>query len=465
MFIMRAISTAVRFSLMVLAGICVVVAIVRARQCCSSITELPAVAMLGAGLALGVGLFWIASFARRAVVGRLIIEMALLGAVLITAEALVVAAKPHTWTRNAAVQKEILRQRAAERMGVSFDTRSISAVVDSLRTEGVNALPGIGRGWITKEPVKNYMADGFVSLSHASNATVVECNESGKYLVYRTDEFGFNNPPGLVAGGQVSIAVVGSSFALGHCVPPGSAAVDLIRAIYPRTANFSMAETRSLSQLAAFREYIEPLQPAIVLWFVDPGFATEDIERDNEALARYLNPSFSQRLVYHQSRTDDVITRLALPLQAEVDGAIEKEMQRAAAERFSRLYTLSQVRRSLNLLGRRQGAYATPDLALFEQCLRLAQQAVAGWGGQMVVVVLPNYGELVGEEPESVRRRSVVSAVNEIGLPLIDGAELFLTSSDPLGLFALRIANHPSERGHELLADRILDDLSRIHPQ
>jgi hypothetical protein len=59
----------------------------------------------------------------------------------------------------------------------------------------------------------------------------------------------------------------------------------------------------------------------------------------------------------------------------------------------------------------------------------------------------------------------VVSAVNEIGLPLIDGAELFLASSDPLGLFALRIANHPSERGHELLADRILDDLSRIHPQ
>ena len=32
--------------------------------------------------------------------------------------------------------------------------------------------------------------------------------------------------------------------------------------------NFSFAASRSLSQLGSFREYVEPLQPRVVLWFV-----------------------------------------------------------------------------------------------------------------------------------------------------------------------------------------------------
>jgi len=35
------------------------------------------------------------------------------------------------------------------------------------------------------------MPDGLFPLSHASNVSVVECNESGRYLVLHTDELGF----------------------------------------------------------------------------------------------------------------------------------------------------------------------------------------------------------------------------------------------------------------------------------
>jgi hypothetical protein len=41
-------------------------------------------------------------------------------------------------------------------------------------------------------------------------------------------------------------------------------------------------------------------------------------------------------------------------------------------------------------------------------------------------------------------------------VPVVDGVELFDAQPDPLGLYTLRINNHPSERGHALLAQAIL---------
>ena len=64
---------------------------------------------------------------------------------------------------------------------------------------------------------------GVLPLTNPSNAHVVECNEGPGYLEFRSDEHGFNNPPGLI--GPVDIAVIGESFALGHCVAPSSSAV------------------------------------------------------------------------------------------------------------------------------------------------------------------------------------------------------------------------------------------------
>ena len=101
-----------------------------------------------------------------------------------------------------------------------------------------------------------------------------------------------------------------------------------------------------------------------------------------------------------------------------------------------------------------------PDLMLFKQCLQLAQQAAAAWGGKLLVVKLPSYAEVTGQEPEALSHRTVVEIVADIGLPLIDGAALFRSHADPVGLFALRTGYHPNEEGHALLARRILRNSS-----
>jgi hypothetical protein len=152
-------------------------------------------------------------------------------------------------------------------------------VIAQLEAEGTEALPGLGRSWPLDPAVGGQLSPGFLPLSHVANATVVECNEGGEHLIYRTDEFGFNNPPGLVAAGRIDVAIVGESHALGHCVSPGRSTADLIRDVYPRTANFALADTRSIAQLASVREYVEPFQPGAVIWFVNVGYARATDER------------------------------------------------------------------------------------------------------------------------------------------------------------------------------------------
>jgi hypothetical protein len=280
----------------------------------------------------------LAAFCAKAPLAkRLALESLMFGFALLTAEFLVVAMRPGSWSADAVARKSLQSEGVAAKLGIHFDSRTATEVVQELRSEGVDALPGIGRGWPRRPEVRAQLAADFFPLSQASNATIVECNEAGRYLVYETDEFGFNNPQGLIRSGKIDIAVVGESHALGHCVQAGSSFVDVIRRTHPRTANLGLADTRPLSQLASFREYVEPLRPPIVLWVVNPGFAADTKESSDPVLVRYLDPDFSQGLMDRQPEVDAIIRKIAPPLRAESDLALRAELARARAQRFSRV--------------------------------------------------------------------------------------------------------------------------------
>jgi hypothetical protein len=54
------------------------------------------------------------------------------------------------------------------------------------------------------------------------------------------------------------------------------------------------------------------------------------------------------------------------------------------------------------------------------------------------------------------RYRKVLEALSSSGVRVMDGVALFDLQPDPVGLFTLRIDNHPNERGHALLANAVL---------
>lgn len=438
----------------------------RAAHCCDAPTSAVALLYLAAGVALGIATAVLALRLRAAVVTRLAAEVALLGCCALTAEIAITAAIPATRTTHDVVRDLFVRAEAAGKLGVPFDRRLASQVVAELRSAGVDAVPSLGRGWPLEPAARDELPAGFYPLSMPSRTEVVECNEGGEFLLFQTDEFGFNNPPGLVAEGRADVAVVGESLALGYCAQSGRSTVDLVRRTYPRTLNFAMADSGPLATLASLREYVEPLEPPIVLWFASEYYAELVYELSDSVLARYFDPSFSQSLVRRQSEVDDAIRSRALPLLAASAREAELELERAESRWLLRVLTLPQIRSSLSLLSSPSPDVEPPDLSLFERSLKLAQRTVARWGGRLIVVICPNYGDAV--HGDDATRRQMLEITHKLGVDVVDGAALFDASDDPADLFALRIRSHPNERGHALLAELIVEKLDAaraVHSQ
>jgi hypothetical protein len=299
-------------------------------------------------------------------------------------------------------------------------------------------------------------------LSHASHASIVECNESGEYLVYQTDEFGFNNPRGLIANGRISIATLGESHALGHCVPQAHSLIGLLRQTYPRTANFAMAGGSTLSTLATFREYVEPLRPPLVLWFVNPHGVVDEDELKDPVLIRYLDPTFSQRLRERQPDVDRVIRSLAIGVQAEHDRAAKHAIEHANS--FTRIPLLSRLRER-QYVSLWRSSRGRLDLGSFVQGLTLARETARRWGGELVLVILPTYDEVVDKQTSRVRQEHVMRALTERGIPVIDGVTPFVSQPDPAALYTMRISNHPTPEGNALLVTHVIRELERRFPQ
>ena len=70
--------------------------------------------------------------------------------------------------------------------------------------------------------------------------------------------------------------------------------------------------------------------------------------------------------------------------------------------------------------------------------------------------ILPSY-EMSTKEPRSVAHYEAVrQALDDTAVSVIDGVALFEQQPDALGLFTLRADNHPSERGHALIASAVI---------
>jgi hypothetical protein len=395
----------------------------------------------------------------RTAVMRIARELLMMGVSLLAVETLIAI-----WSPELPSPQQV-RMRTAAKLGVPFDPRTKSQVTAELRSKGIEALPGISREWPQVSSVRQQLPPGLFPLSDASNAPIVECNERGSYLIWRSDEFGFNNPPGLILTRNVDVAAVGASFTLGHCLPPEQSMVGRLRRVYPRLANFGIAGSGTLAMLASFREYVEPLRPRLVLWIMHPRTADTQDELKDPTLVRYLDPAFAQHLIERRAEIDRTWREIGIPVQYEFDRQNAAVRAAAADRRFARIPFFAQLRLRLRLDAPLQKSDPSPPLDTFVRSIQLADTATRSWGGTLVVVIMPLYAEIVAHQmPPSLRHDHLTQVVTGLGVPVIDAADLFARQHDPAHLYTMRINNHPGPDGHELLASFVAEQLARRFP-
>jgi hypothetical protein len=207
---------------------------------------------------------------------------------------------------------------------------------------------------------------------------------------------------------------------------------------------------------------VSGLRPATVFWFYYPGNDLWDLQRESRhpLLERYLEDGFRQGLT---GRQDEIDRRLRGWLdEARTRFDAERFAQLIDGEsgslvRFTRLLSLEPLR-AMTQIAREN---ASVDIDLFRRVMDNARRTVAGWGGRLVFVVLPDHRP-VQRLPLLLRsnHERVLSAIRELGIPLIDAEEATRdVSRSELFFYS---TSHYSERGNEIVGERVLDALARL---
>jgi len=348
-------------------------------------------------------------------------------------------------------------------MGAKFDTRTMFDVVKDLRSEGVQAYPRTSISTMLSEPRLRAQLGALLPLGGIAHSTTVLCKESGDYVIFESDRFGFNNDDVVYdAPGGVHTLVTGDSFAHGYCVPTGDDIAGQLRRRGTNTVSVGGTGNGPLLQLASVLEYGAAWRPPVVLWLYYTGNDLHDLieEQGTPLLLRYLE-GHAQNLPERQAEIDALLTRIlddAFVQHAEAAHAERVQSLREQATslktRLKQMVTLYELRRRLRIDRESLGDARNDVLPLLERIMRQADATVRSWGGELRVVYLPDW-QTFADRPASTRAE-VLALFERLGLPVIDFEARLREAGDPLRFFPFRLPNHYNAAGYALMAEQIL---------
>lgn len=356
-------------------------------------------------------------------------------------------------------------RRAAAALGREYDGRSFAEVIRTLEKRGVRATENVVPAGLVagseRLPRGESGRSGLFPLGGISRSTVVFCNESGSYEMYRSDEHGFHNPPGVWNRDSIAIAAVGDSFTQGYCVPSDQNAVALLRERWPGTLNLGMSANGPLLTLATLREYLPVIRPRVVLWMYFEGNDLGDLQREktSEYLLQYVDTAFRQGLLGRQPEIDSALTERIR------DHASATELVTSRIAKARRFLTLHHVRAMAGLTRNPVNEQETPYDPLLGELLAQAKTTVEEWGGRLYLVYLPGWERYHGVKEYNGRttREPVLQAARRAGVDVVDLHPAFAAHPDPSQLFARQeiMPAHYGPAGYRLVADSVARTLVR----
>lgn len=326
-----------------------------------------------------------------------------------------------------------------------FDSRSVLEVVRDLEAGGTPAVPALLSSYVRASRSE------LVPLTGIANATTVFCNEAGQYVIYRSDEHGFNNPRDMA--NDVEFVVLGDSFAHGQCVPQGQDVAGLLRAGGNAALNLGNAGSGPLGALGALLEYGLAARPETILWLYYEGNDPLDLEAElrSPTLARYLEGTPHQDLRERQEDVDQYwrayLSRIPDPGHRAVVNPKELARSILTLRRIRRLFALTNTFPS-----------ATPES--LRRVLTVAQSKAKEINAELVFVYLPAGARVEGREFVD-HRPEILDVAAQLDLRTVDFSATVSSHPDPKSLYPNQGRGHFDEDGYRLLAETIQSCLAR----
>ena len=198
--------------------------------------------------------------------------------------------------------KDSSRIKIADNLGVKFDKRSRLEVIREHNNKAEDVVPtALAINFVDKS-----LSSGILPLSGLSNKRTLHCNESGEYVYYDSDRYGFNNPDieWDNSNKKGSYLLLGDSFTHGACVNEDQTVASRIRHYSNGKTAISLGNGGSglLLMLATLKEYGKLANPKYTLiMYFEEGNSRLRHENNNKFLKQYLvERNFTQNLPNRQ---------------------------------------------------------------------------------------------------------------------------------------------------------------------
>jgi len=372
-----------------------------------------------------------------------------------------------------------LKEFQAKIMGIPYDYRKKTEVLDDLINSGVEAYPHVHpqhllRGNTTKSGLPAKEGGSIFPLGGISNKLMVMTNECGYWMMYKGDRFGFHNSDKVYKNSKIDILMTGDSFTEGWSVKSEENIGSILNSLGYNVVNVGKSGNGPLLQFAALKEYAVHLKPKIVLWIYYANDLHDMVdEMRSSVLMKYLDDEFSQNLYFRQKEIDSALIKY-------VDSQWAKQRHDLVNKSYFRILRLCKIREYFHFTSTSPSLSkpSCSSIQIYADILNKANRIITEWGGELYFVSLPSF-YLYSKESlptsngfykyEKYNREIVHRIVNDNDISIIDiHNKVFAPHADPLSLFPFRTFGHYNAEGYRLVADAIelqlqLDGFSPIN--
>ena len=349
----------------------------------------------------------------------------------------------------------------------SFDFRTQKAVVEDLRKENnnKNIYQAILPSFFFKEP--KFFTE-LLPLSGISSATTVLCNESGKYSIYQSDRYGFNNPDiNYDNNTKERVMLIGDSFVHGACVDQEDTLSSQLNKVNIPSFSISYGGNGPLLELATLIEYIHVLKPKIVIWF----YAENDlpnlvIEKKSKFLMQYLRKNnFTQNLSQRQNEID-LLWKKILNQNLDVVDYLQVTKKKTFLKNFlrkiERAFLLKPMRDFLKFyyekeLIKHYENTNKENITLYRQILLKVKDLSIENNSSLTFVYLPFLSSITNEISS---KKEIIETVSNLNIKVLDFHEHLSKKNDPSSFFPFGKGGHYNEKGYKELSNFILENLN-----
>jgi len=362
---------------------------------------------------------------------------------------------------------------------LKLDSRNIFEFYSDYKNENPNIVLSTTSTGLNSHLDSSFTLDSgekIFPLSGISNKETILNNESGYFIKYNSDNFGFNNP--FKWKKKYDYLLLGDSIVEGFGVNEENNIAGNLKKLLNKqdgVLNLGRGANGPLKNYATLKEYINLLKIDKIFYFHTAANDLDDLklELQNSILSNYLtNKNYLQNLSQLQKIIDkNLMIKTEMLIKKYYN--FTEPRQKSKFIKHLKLHRLvrfkNKIFRNLKKLNEEDEQSANKKLIHdeFKNILKLMNDLSAKKNIKFYFIYVPSY---YNNSPEPKNEKiihydeeyylEIISMVNELKIPIIDLREkLFEKKFDPLSLIPFRMKGHFNKKGNKIISNLIFNEV------